>query len=70
MRSGKRHITEGITLLNKKKIRRSVKKENLQVLEEGTIKQVEMKEKNWKTVFQERKNTRDQTIQLKFHESH
>ena len=46
--TGKRHMTEGMELLNQEKIRTLGKKETfkyLGILEANTIKQVEMKEK-------------------------
>ena len=48
MKSGKRHMTEGIELLNQEKIRTFGEKETykyLEIVEADTIKQVEMKEK-------------------------
>ena len=48
MKSGKRHLTDGMELLNKEKIRTPGEKETykyLGILEAGTIKQVKMKEK-------------------------
>ena len=48
MKSGKRHLTDGIELLNQDKIRTLGEKETykyLGILEADTIKQVEMKEK-------------------------
>ena len=49
MKSGKRHLTDGMELLNQDKIRTFGEKETykyLGILEADTIKQVEMKEKN------------------------
>ena len=49
MKSGKRHMTEGIELPNQEKIRTLREKETykyLGILEADTIKQEEMKEKN------------------------
>ena len=48
MKSGKRHLTNGMELLNQEKIRTFGEKETykyLGILEADTIKQVEMKEK-------------------------
>ena len=46
-KSGKKHMTEGVELLNQEVIRTLGEKENfkLGMLEAGTIKQVERKEK-------------------------
>ena len=55
MKSGKRHMTEGIELPNQEKIRTLGKKETykyLGILEADTIKLVAMKEKNFKRVSQ------------------
>ena len=49
MKSGKRHLTDGIELPNQDKIRTLEEKETykyLGILEADTIKQVEIKEKN------------------------
>ena len=49
MKSGKRHITDGMELRNQEKIRMLEEKETykyLGILEADTIKQVELKEKN------------------------
>ena len=49
MKSGKRHMTEGLELPNQEKIKTLGKKETykcLAILEADAIKQVEMKEKN------------------------
>ena len=48
MKSGKRHITEGMALPNQEKNRKLVEEtyKYLRILEADTIKQVEMKEKN------------------------
>ena len=66
MKSGKRHMTEGIELPNQEKIRTLGEKEtykDLGILEANTIKHVEMKEKNEKRVSQDnQKATRDKTI--------
>ena len=51
MKSGKRHLTDGMELSNKHKIRTIGEKELYKcfvILEADTIKQVEMKEKMWK----------------------
>ena len=50
-RGRKKQVTEGIELPNQERIRRLGRKENYKyfgILEAVTIKQVEMKEKNWK----------------------
>ena len=66
MRNGKRHKTERIELRNQEKIRMLGEKKTykyLVILEADTIKQVEMKEKILKRVFQvNEKTTRNQTI--------
>ena len=62
MKSGKRHMTKGIELSNKKKIRTLREKETnkyLGVFEVDTIKQVEMKEKIKKVSKENKKATRD-----------
>ena len=49
MWSGKRHVTEGIKLINEENIRMFGEKETyeyLRKLEANTIKEMEMKEKN------------------------
>ena len=59
MRSGKRQITEGIEQLSKDRIRTLKEKEtykNLGILEVYTLKQTEMKEKNKKSISDERGN--------------
>ena len=65
MKSGKRHITERMELLKQEKIRTLGEKETykyLGIMEADTIKQVEMKEKTFKRLFQENeKATRNQT---------
>ena len=51
MKSGKRHLTDGIELPSQDKIRTLGEKETnkyLGILEADTIKQVEMKDKNLK----------------------
>ena len=56
MKSGKRHITNGMELPNQEKIRTLEEKETykyLRILEVNTIKQVEMKEKLRKSVSRE-----------------
>ena len=54
IKSGKRHLTDGMELPNQDKIRTFEEKETykyLVILEEDTIKQVEMKEKKlWKNI--------------------
>ena len=57
MKSGKRHITDGIELPNQDKIRTLAENETykyLGILEADTIKQVEMKKKNSKRISQEK----------------
>ena len=59
MRSGKRHMREGIELLNQEKIRILEEKETykyLETLRANTIKQMKMKKKNL-SVFQENEET-------------
>ena len=54
MKSGKRHLTDTTELSNQEKIRTLGEKETykyLRILEVGTIKQVEMKEKIKKEYF-------------------
>ena len=56
MKSGKRHLTDGIELPNQDKIRTLAENETckyLGILEAGTIKQVEMKDKIQKRISQE-----------------
>ena len=56
MKSGKRHISDGMELLNQEKIRTLREKETykyLGILEADTIKQVEMKDKIQKRISQE-----------------
>ena len=66
MRNGKQHITEGIELPNQEKIWMLGDKDaykNLRILEAETIRQVEMKKKNLKSVFQgNEETTQNQTI--------
>ena len=66
MKSGKRHLTNGMELPNQDKIRTIGEKETdkyLGILVADTIKQGEMKGKNKERVFQEnQKATRDKTI--------
>ena len=66
MKSGKRHMTEGMELPNQDKIRMHWEKEfckNFGILEADIIKQLEMKEKNLKSVSQENeKDTRNKTV--------
>ena len=53
IKSGKRHLTEGMELPNQDKIRTLGEKETykyLGILEDETIKQVEMKEKSRKNI--------------------
>ena len=60
MRSGKRHMTEGIEQPNQEKIRIPREKETykyLGILEADTIKQVEMKKKEKKRIFLENDKT-------------
>ena len=45
IKSGKRHLTDGIELPNQDKIRTLAENEYLEILEANTIKQVEMKNK-------------------------
>ena len=64
MKSGKRHLTTGMKLLNQDKIKTLGEKETykyLGILEANTIKQVEMKEK----IKENQKATQDKTIQQK-----
>ena len=59
MKSGKRHITEGMELAKKKKIWKHEEKDKykyLGILKTGTIKQAEMKEKIKKEYLRRRKN--------------
>ena len=56
MKSGKRHIIDGMELPNQGKIRTFGEKKNykyLGILEAVTIKQVEIKDKNSKRISQE-----------------
>ena len=56
MKSGKRHITDGMELPNHNKIRtlgENVTYKYLGILEADTIKQVEMKDKDSKRISQE-----------------
>ena len=66
MKSGKRHLTDGMELPNQDKIRTLEEKEMykyLGILEADTIKQVEMKEKNSVRISQEnQRDTRDKTM--------
>ena len=66
MKSDRRHITDGMELPNQEKIRTLGEKEiykYLGILEATTIKQAEIKEKNWERVSQEnQKATRSKTI--------
>ena len=72
MKSEKLQMTGGIELPNQEKIRMLREKETykyLGILEADTIKQVEMKEKNYKRVSQEsEKTTRNQTTWQKSHQ--
>ena len=64
MKSGKRHLTDGIKLPNQDKIRTLGEKETckyLDILEADTIKQVEMK-KRFRKNISELKTTRDKTM--------
>ena len=57
MKSGKRHLADGMELPNQDKIRTLGKKEiykYLGILDADTIKQVEMKEKKFERISQER----------------
>ena len=66
MKSGKRHMTEGIEIPNQEKVRTLGEKETykyLEILEADIIKQMEMKEKIKKRVSQKnQKTTGDKTI--------
>ena len=68
MKSGKRQMKEGIELPNQEEIRTLGEKETykyLGILETGTIKQAEMKEKNEKIKRiprENKKTTQNQTI--------
>ena len=66
MKNDKRHLTDGIELPNKDKIRTLGEKETykyLRILETDTIKREEMKEKNQERIFQEnQKAAWDKTI--------
>ena len=66
IKSGKRHLTDGMELSIQNNIRTFGEKEAHKYvgkLEAGTINQVEMKEKNKERVYQEhKKTTRDKTI--------
>ena len=56
MKSGKRHLTDGMELPNHDKIKKLAENETykyLGILEADTIKQVERKEKNSKRISQE-----------------
>ena len=56
MKSGKRHLTDGMELPNQDKIRTFGEKETykyLGILKADTIKQVEMKKQNLKKISQE-----------------
>ena len=65
MKSGKRHLTDGIELPNKDKIKSLTENETykyLGILEADTIKQAEMKEKNPERIPQKNQKTnRDKT---------
>ena len=65
LKSVKRQLTDGMKLQNKDKIKTLTENENkncLGILEDDTIKQVEMKEKTPKRISQENaKTTRDKT---------
>ena len=65
MKSGKRHLTDGIELPNEDKIKSLAENETnkyLGILEADTIKQAEMKEKNPERIPQKnQKTTRDKT---------
>ena len=66
MKSGKQHLTDRMELPNQDKIRTPGEKETykyLEILEADTIKQVEIKEKIKKGIFQENQTaTRDKTV--------
>ena len=67
MKSGKRHLTDGMELTNQDKIRTLGEKETykyLGIMEVDTIKQVEMKEKKKleKVSLENQKATRDKSI--------
>ena len=66
MKSGKRYMAEGFDLPNQVVIRTLGEKKTfkyLEILEADTIKDLEMKEKKVKTVFQKnQKITRDKTL--------
>ena len=74
MRSGKRQITEAIEIPNQERIRSLGEKETCKYsekLEAVTIKQVEVKEKKLKRVFQtneKNQTSRNQTQQQKSHQ--
>ena len=65
MKSDKRQLTDGMELPNKDKIKTLAENETykyLNILEAGTIKQAEMKEKNSERISQQnKKTTRDKT---------
>ena len=71
MKSGKRHMTDGMELPNHEKIRTLEENEtykNLGILEADTIKQVEMKDKIPKEYLRRTtKITREKTLQQKPH---
>ena len=72
MKSGKRHITEGMELLNQDKIRTLGETETFKYLEilEADTKHVEMKEKKFKKGIpqENEKTTQNQTTLPKSHE--
>ena len=72
MKSGKRHITDGIELPNHDRIRTLEEKETyeyLGILEADTMKQVQNERHDPKRISQENaKTTRDKTLQQKPHQ--
>ena len=69
MKSGKRHITDGMELPNQEKVRTLAENETykyLDIIEADNIKEGEMKDKIFKNISQENeKTTRDNTLLLK-----